>query len=226
MALILSIETATQACSVALHNAGKLVAYQTLCIAKSHAESLFLMVAHLFDISPYSKKDLAAIAVSEGPGSYTGLRIGISTAKGLGYALDIPLIAINTLEAMVYGVGCYNFEKALLCPMIDARRMEVYCLVSDAAGEILAGPHTQIVDSNSFQPWLQQKRMLFFGDGVEKCKPSLSNHQHAIFLEKIYPSAQHIGALAYTKFQQQAFRDLAALVPLYLKPFQSQANYP
>lgn len=223
MALILSIETATKACSVALHEQGALVACQTLFIAKSHAESLLPMIAHLLTISPYTKKDLAAMAVSEGPGSYTGLRIGVATAKGLGYALGIPLIAVNTLEAMAYGVGPYNFSQALLCPMIDARRMEVYCLISDAVGRVLAAPHPHIINSNSFRSWLEQNPMLFFGDGAEKCKPALASHRHAIFLDTIYPSAQHVGALAYPKFQQKVFVDLAYFEPLYLKSFQSKA---
>lgn len=222
MALILSIETATQACSVALHCAGKLVGCQTLLVAKSHAESLLPMVEHLLDISPYSKKDLAAIAIAEGPGSYTGLRIGTATAKGLCYALEVPLIGVNTLEAMAYGVNPYNLSQALLCPMIDARRMEVYCLISDAAGKVLEAPHPRVIDSNSFQSWLRQNKMLFFGDGAEKCKPALASHNHAIFLNTIHPSAQHVGALAYPKFQQRVFADVAYFEPLYLKPFQSK----
>lgn len=223
MALILSIETATQACSVALHYAGKLVGCQTLFVAKSHAESLLLMAKHLLDISPYSKQDLVAIAISEGPGSYTGLRIGTATAKGLCYALDIPLIAVSTLEAMAHGVNLYNLGQALLCPMIDARRMEVYCLIADAAGKVLEAPHPRVIDSNSFQFWLGQSKVLFFGDGAEKCKTTLASHNHAIFLHTINPSAQYVGALAYPKFQQKAFVNLACFEPLYLKPFRSKA---
>lgn len=217
MALILSIETATRVCSVALCYEGRLVACHTLCIARSHAESLLPMVVHLLDISPYTKKDLVAIAVSEGPGSYTGLRIGAATAKGLAYALGIPLIAISTLAGMVHGMAPYNFSQALLCPMIDARRMEVYCMISDAAGEVLVAPHSHIVTVDSFRPWLKQYPILFFGDGAGKCKPVLEDHCHAIFLDAVYPSAQHVGALAYAKFQQKVFVDLASFEPLYLK---------
>ena len=223
MALILSIETATQVCSVALHHEGKLVGYQTLCIAKSHAESLLPMVEHLLGISPYTKRDLVAVAITEGPGSYTGLRIGTATAKGLCYALGIPLIAVNTLEAMAYGMVHYKLSQALLCPMIDARRMEVYCLIADAAGQVLQEPHPCVVDANSFQPWLERNKVLFFGDGAEKCKPILARHNQAVFLDDIHPSAQYIGALAYPKFQQKEFADLAYFEPLYLKPFQSKA---
>ena len=217
LALILSIETATQACSVALHCEGKLIACKTLRIARSHAESLLPMIVHLLAISPYTKEDLAAIAVSEGPGSYTGLRIGVATAKGLAYSLGIPLIAVNTLAAMAHGVVPYNLNRALLCPMIDARRMEVYCAVADAAGKVLVAPHPHIITANSFRSWLEQHLVLFFGDGAEKCKPVLGDHCHAIFLDAIYPAAQHVGALAYAKLQQKVSADLASFEPLYLK---------
>ena len=218
MSLILSIETATQACSVALSYEGKLVACQTLCIERSHAESLLPMIVHLLAMSPYTKEDLAAIAISEGPGSYTGLRIGVSTAKGLAYGLGTPLFAINTLAAMARGVAPYNLGGALLCPMIDARRMEVYCMILDATGkEVLVAPHPHVVTENSFCSWLEERPVLFFGDGAAKCQPVLGGHRHAVFLDDIYPSAQHVGALAYHKLQQKVFADLASFEPMYLK---------
>ncbi|MEM9417327.1 MAG: tRNA (adenosine(37)-N6)-threonylcarbamoyltransferase complex dimerization subunit type 1 TsaB [Bacteroidota bacterium] len=207
MSLILSIETATEACSVALHTEAQLIATQTLHVAKSHAESLLLTIEHLLAISPYEKEELAAVAVSSGPGSYTGLRIGTSTAKGLCYALGIPLIAVNTLEAMAHGMQPYNTNQALLCPMIDARRMEVYCLLTDAQGKLLEAAHPQVIDQDSFQSWLQEQPILFFGNGAEKCKPLLGAHPHACFIDHIHPTAQHIGALAYVKFQQAAFEN-------------------
>ena len=222
MSLILSIETATPTCSVALYAGAKLVAVQSLHIANSHAESLLLTIDHLFAIAPYDKKDLVAVAVSGGPGSYTGLRIGTATAKGLCYALNIPLIAVGTLEAMAHGMQPYNTVRALVCPMIDARRMEVYCLLTDAQGKLLEEPHPQVIDANSFQDQLVDYPILFFGDGAAKCKPLLGVHPHATFIEDIYPSAQHIGAVAYTKFQQAAFEDLAYFEPSYLKPFQGK----
>lgn len=220
--MILSIETATPTCSVALHAGAKLIAVQSLNVANSHAESLLLTIDHLFSIAPYDKKDLAAVAVSGGPGSYTGLRIGTATAKGLCYALNIPLIAIGTLEAMAHGMQPYNTARALLCPMIDARRMEVYCLLVDAQGKMLEAPHPQIIDTNSFQDRLADYPILFFGDGAAKCKPLLGVHPYTTFIEDIYPSAQHIGALAYAKFHQAAFEDLAYFEPSYLKPFQGK----
>lgn len=222
MSLILSIETATQTCSVALHQGGQLVSVQSLHIANSHAESLLLTIEHLLSITPYTKRDLAAVAISSGPGSYTGLRIGAATAKGLCYALGVPLVAVNTLEAMAHGMQPYNRNQALLCPMIDARRMEVYCLVVDSQGKMLEVPHPQVIDSSSFQLWLADHPVLFFGDGAEKCKLLLGEHPHAIFIDHIHPAAQHVGALAYLKFQQSAFEELVYFEPSYLKPFQGK----
>ena len=224
MSLILSIETATQTCSVALHAGGQLVAVQSLYIANSHAESLLLTIDYLLSITPYNKKELAAVAISSGPGSYTGLRIGATTAKGLCYTLNVPLVAVGTLEAMAHGMQLYNTPQALLCPMIDARRMEVYCLLVDSQGKTLEVPHPQVVDESSFQTWLADYPILFFGDGAAKCKPLLGEHPHATFIEDIHPSAQHIGALAYAKFQQYAFEDLAYFEPSYLKPFQGKPS--
>jgi tRNA threonylcarbamoyladenosine biosynthesis protein TsaB len=224
MALILSIETATRVCSVALHAEAQLIATQTLHIEKSHAESLMLTIEHLLAISPYTKKDLAAVAISSGPGSYTGLRIGTATAKGLCYALEIPLVSVNTLVAMAQSMQPYNMPQALLCPMLDARRMEVYCLLADAQGNILEPSHPQVIDKASFQTWLANHQILFFGDGAEKCKPLLSHNSGALFVDHVYPAAQHLGALAYSKFQQGAFEDLAYFEPSYLKPFFSPSR--
>jgi len=221
MALIVSIETATKVCSVALHVEAQLVAAQTLHVEKSHAESLLCAIEHLLVISPYTKKDLAAVAVSCGPGSYTGLRIGASTAKGLCYALEVPLIAVNTLEAMAGGMQPYNVVQALLCPMLDARRMEVYCLLANAQGRTLVAPQAQVIDPHSFQPWLKDGPILFFGDGAEKCKSLIANPK-ALFIDHIYPHASHTGSLAYAKFRQAAFEDIAHFTPTYLKPFQGK----
>lgn len=222
MTLIISIETTSSVCSVALHAETQLIATQTSCVEKSHAESLLPAIAHLIAMSPYKKADLAAIAVSSGPGSYTGLRIGVSTAKGLCLALGVPLIAVNTLEAMAHGMQPYNVAQSLLCPMLDARRMEVYCLLTDSQNHILVPSHAQVIDQHSFQAWLKDYSILFFGDGAEKCKPLLSRHSHALFIDHIYPQAHYVGALAYTKFQRAAFEDLACFVPSYLKPFQGK----
>lgn len=222
MSLILSIETATITCSIALHVEGRLVATQALHVANSHAESLLLAIDHLLSITPYTQSDLTAVAIASGPGSYTGLRIGTSTAKGLCYALNIPLIAVGTLESMAHGMQPYNTSGALLCPMIDARRMEVYCLLVDAQGKLLEEPLPQVIDESSFQIWLAAYSIVFFGDGAAKCQALLGTHTHATFIQDIYPSAQHIGALAYAKFQQADFEELTYFEPCYLKPFQGK----
>ena len=219
MPLILSIETATRVCAVALHHNGILVATQTLHIAHSHAESLHTTIAHLLSVSAYTQSDLAAIAVSSGPGSYTGLRLGIATAKGLCYTLGIPLIAIPTLAAMARGIQPYNTTQALLCPMIDARRMEVYCQLMDAQGWVLLEPCAMVIDEASFQQYLTQQLILFFGDGSAKCKPLLAHYANALFVDEVTPDAQHIGHLAQIKFQHGDFQDLASFAPTYLKPF-------
>mmetsp|Transcript_4553 Transcript_4553/g.10245 ORF Transcript_4553/g.10245 Transcript_4553/m.10245 type:complete len:230 (-) Transcript_4553:602-1291(-) len=217
MSLIISLETATKVCSVALHTRAQLVATQTLYVEKSHAETLLLTIEHLLAMSPYTKKDLVAVAISSGPGSYTGLRIGTAAAKGICYALDIPLIAVNTLEAMAYGMQRYNINQSLLCPMIDARRMAVYCLLVDAQNHTLIPTRVQVIDQKSFQSWLQERFVLFFGDGAEKCKPLLTRYNRAIFIDHCYPKAAHVGALAYVKFRQAAFENLVCFTPLYLK---------
>jgi tRNA threonylcarbamoyladenosine biosynthesis protein TsaB len=222
MALILSIETSTSVCSIALHDHGKLIAYHSLFVARSHAESLLTMIDHVLDITQHKPKDLKGIAISEGPGSYTGLRIGAATATGLSYSLNIPLIPVNTLMAMASAVQPFNIAHALCCPMIDARRMEVYCMVIDSQGNVLEEAHPKIITAHSFEIWLAKSKMLFFGDGAEKCKSMLSTHKNAVFVDHIYPSAKQIGTLAYTKYQQNKFVDVAEFTPIYLKPFQSK----
>ncbi len=217
MSLLLSIETATPVCSVALHAEGQLVAMSSLHIAKSHAESLLQLIDGLLNVSRYTKEDLEAIAVS-GPGSYTGLRIGVATAKGLCYSLGIPLIGIDTLTAMAAGMIKHCHQDILLCPMIDARRMEVYCLLADREG-IVAPPHARVVDHNSFSEWLTDHPILFFGDGSGKCKSVLGGQQHVFFVEDIHPNAVSIGAVAYEQLRSNVFEDLASFGPMYLKPF-------
>ncbi|MEL6539162.1 MAG: tRNA (adenosine(37)-N6)-threonylcarbamoyltransferase complex dimerization subunit type 1 TsaB [Bacteroidota bacterium] len=219
MSLILSIETATRTCSVALHTETQLLATQTLYVANSHAEMLHQTIEHLLAISARTIQDLEAVAVSNGPGSYTGLRIGFSVAKGLCYALELPLIAIPTLSAMAHGIQPYNTEQALRCPMIDARRMEVYCMLVDAQDRVLMPLCAMVVDDASFQAYLQHTPVLFFGDGAAKCRPLLMRHSNASFVEDVTPTAQSIGQLAQKKFQQGIFEDLASAVPIYLKPF-------
>jgi tRNA threonylcarbamoyladenosine biosynthesis protein TsaB len=219
MAFILSIETSTSICSVALHTDGELLAYKAAPINRSHAESLLPMIHHL--LQDYAMQDLEGIAISEGPGSYTGLRIGAATAMGLCYALDIPLIAVNTLEALAWQVKPCNIHRAWCCPMIDARRMEVYCLLMNGEGNIVTEAHPHIVTEDSFQELLAAEEVWFFGDGAAKCKPLLAHHKHAIFVDGIRPSAQQVGTLAYTGFKNRQFVDINTFSPKYLKLFMS-----
>lgn len=217
MALILCIETATKSCSVALVKEGVVLARrEEVSDRYSHAEQLTLFIEAVLQEQEKSMKDLAAVAVSKGPGSYTGLRIGVSTAKGLCYALDIPLMAISTLEAMAKGMQSKEVAD-LYCPMIDARRMEVYCALYAAEGqqsEIAA----KVIDEDSFKDVLEKKSILFFGDGADKCQETIQ-HQNARFIEQLYPSATDMAVLASQAYAQQNFEDVAYFEPYYLKDF-------
>ncbi|MEX2335689.1 MAG: tRNA (adenosine(37)-N6)-threonylcarbamoyltransferase complex dimerization subunit type 1 TsaB [Fulvivirga sp.] len=218
MPLILSIETATTVCSVALYRGDTLLGTQTLFIDKSHSGLLAPSMASLVQYCSHKFSDLDAVAVSKGPGSYTGLRIGVSAAKGLCFALGIPLIAINTLKAMAQGVSKYNKGEAMLCPMIDARRMEVYCLVANHDMNIIDETKPVIVEEDFLQELLQEREVLFFGNGSDKCR-GVIKHSNAIFIPGIHPDAANIGFLAHQKFARQQFEDVAYFEPFYLKEF-------
>ena len=219
MAVILSIETSTPTSSIAIHEDGQLISSQHIHVDKSHAEYLTLSIKNLVETSGFSIKSISAVAVSKGPGSYTGLRIGTSTAKGICYALDVPLIGINSLEAMAYGMAKLQFEDTLLCPMIDARRMEVYCLVTKKDLSIVEKTSAKIIDSESFSDLLISHKMIFFGSGAMKCFPILSHHKNAIFIADITPSAEHIGGLGWLEYQENHFESVAYFEPYYLKDF-------
>ena len=218
MALILSIETATTVCSVALYNGKILLGSQSLFIDKSHSGLLAPSIESLVNYCGYSLPDLEVVAVSEGPGSYTGLRIGIAAAKGLCYALDIPLIGVNTLEAMAYGVNKYNATHYLLCPMIDARRMEVYCLLADHNMTVIEPTHAAIIDEHFLEDVLMGKKILFFGDGSDKCREVIKS-DNAVFMTDVKPDAVNIGAIAAEKYAHKDFEDVAYFEPVYLKEF-------
>lgn len=218
MSLILSIETATTVCSVALHNDRELLGSQSLFIDKSHSGLLAPSIKSLVEYCGYTISDLEGVAVSEGPGSYTGLRIGVSAAKGLCFSLDIPLIAVSTLEAMARGVNRFNYDKALVCPMIDARRMEVYCLLVNSQGDIMLETQPVIISETSFQDQLTAEKILFFGNGAAKCRDVIMS-DNAIFIDNIYPDAVNIGAIAAEKFRKSQFEDVAYFEPFYLKDF-------
>ena len=218
---ILQIETATTVCSVALAKDGVVLAYRQIDERNIHAEIITIFINELIAEAGIQYQSIDAIAVSSGPGSYTGLRIGISTAKGLCYALDKPLIAVETLAAMADGIRAEeNIDnKILLCPMIDARRMEVYTALFDATGKNIKPTAAEIIDENSFSEQLQNNRILFFGDGAEKCSELLGKNPNAQFLTNFANSAKYLTQKAAQKFAERDFEDVAYFEPFYLKDF-------
>jgi tRNA threonylcarbamoyladenosine biosynthesis protein TsaB len=221
MALILSVETSTSVCSAALHVSGKLVLDKQNNVPQTTASTLAVMIDSLFHESKYSPRDLAAVTVSAGPGSYTGLRIGVATAKGLCYGLSIPLVAINTLQLLTYQVvkqqGVAD-EATLYCPMLDARRMEVYTLLAKSHKDVIESTDARVIDEHSYSQWLQTHRIIFFGDGAAKCEPVITSPR-AFFLNDIYPQAAALGEIGFEKFEKQQFEDLERYEPFYLKDF-------
>jgi tRNA threonylcarbamoyladenosine biosynthesis protein TsaB len=221
--MILQIETATTSCSVALANNGVVLASKQINERNIHAEVITLFIDELMRLSGSAYADLDAIAVSSGPGSYTGLRIGISTAKGLCFALDKPLIGIETLEAMAHGIITeteYTTDSdVLLCPMIDARRMEVFTALFNANGERIRSTSAEIIDENSFSDLLRSNKIVFFGDGAEKCRSVLSKNPNAIFFEGFANSADYLTKKAAEKFQKKEFESVGYFEPFYLKDF-------
>ena len=217
MALILLIETATKSCSVSLSSENKIIACkEEINEQYSHAEKLTVFITELCKTQDFTIKDLDAVAVSKGPGSYTGLRIGVSTAKGLCYALDIPLISVSTLKAMAFGMA--QKEKSdLYCPMIDARRMEVYNAFYNSTNKEIRGIQADIIEACSYQKELD-KKVLFFGDGAEKCKQMIQ-HPNARFIDGIFPSSKDMLEIANEKFAEKDFEDVVYFEPFYLKDF-------
>lgn len=217
MHLILSLESSTAVCSVAIHNDGMLV--DSIFISEPRAASARLLVEanELLKKNSIKPKDLAAIAISSGPGSYTGLRISTSAAKGLCYALNLPLIAINSLGALAHEAK-KTIHANLYCPMIDARRMEVYTMLLDENLNQVLPTEAKILSANSFEKELNSNKTAFFGDGSEKLKP-LINHPNAIFVGDVHPQAKELGELAFGKFKKNQFEDVANFEPMYLKEF-------
>jgi len=217
MNFILHIETTTHICSVALSEGNKLIALKESDEERAHARILSSFIQDIMDENGIKPTDLKAVAVSKGPGSYTGLRIGVATAKGLCYALGIPLVAINTLEAMTNGIINQGIASELYVPMLDARRMEVYSAVFNPALDTIRKTEANIIDENSFKDYLV-KKICFFGTGAAKCKGVII-HPNAFFMVDFNTSAKDIVALAYTKFLMKDFEDLAYFEPFYLKEF-------
>lgn len=217
---ILNIETATSVCSVSIGNENTIIYEKEETTGPSHASLLGRFVDDAVKFSRQQNIKLDAVAVSCGPGSYTGLRIGVSEAKGLCFGLNIPLIAINTPLIMAKKViSEIEIERdTLLCPMIDARRMEVYAAIYNSDLKIVRDIQADIVDKNSYLDILNSHKVLFFGDGANKCKDSLM-HKNASFVDSIYPQAKYMNELAIKAFNDKKIEDIAYFEPFYLKEF-------
>jgi len=232
MGCILCLETATEVCSVALSVDGNLFRIKESNAPNEHASLLTVLIKEIIASAKFSLSALDAVAVSMGPGSYTGIRIGVATAKGLCYSLDKPLIAISTLQSMANGMKNHVFtglEKQnnlpvpnpvdLFCPLIDARRMEVYTAIFDMELNVVKEIAAEIIHEASFAGFLTHRRMAFAGSGAEKCKPLLGFHNNAFFMDNFSASAQFMTALAEEKWSQGQFEDIAYFEPFYLKDF-------
>lgn len=225
MALILIIETSTEVCSVALIKNGNLIDLIESNEGQNHARLVAVFTENLLSRNNIRPGKLDAVAVSRGPGSYTGLRIGVSTAKGICYAGRIPLIAIGTLEAMAKHVmlncvqlGIQEKKPTLYCPMIDARRMEVFSMLLDKEGKIIKPITAEIIEESFLADELSEKQVVLFGNGSEKCKKVIKS-PNAIFISNINASAQHLSELVWQAYNKNQFEDVAYFEPYYLKDF-------
>ncbi|HLC83132.1 MAG TPA: tRNA (adenosine(37)-N6)-threonylcarbamoyltransferase complex dimerization subunit type 1 TsaB [Bacteroidia bacterium] len=243
MALILNIETATTVCSVSLAKDGKLLSLKEQNGDYSHAENLTVFIEDVCKQANINLSQIDAIAVSKGPGSYTGLRIGVSTAKGLCYSLDKPLIAVDTLKYLSIAVSSRDVtlsatkgrssraesrdeghtvavrQAFLFCPMLDARRMEVYCAIYNSEGNVVKETAAEIIDEHSFSDILATNKIVFFGDGSAKCKETFSKNSNAVFIDDIVPSAKDMITLSEKAHNEKQFEDVAYFEPYYLKDF-------
>ena len=218
--MILHIETATGNCSVSVSDDEQILATVELNEGFTHAEHLHPFIEQALQQANLKPTQLNAVAVSAGPGSYTGLRIGLSAAKGLCYALNIPLISVSTLQSLSAGaVKFVEKEDALLCPMLDARRMEVYTAMFDRELNEIKKTEPKIMDENSIKEFDKGKTIYFFGDGVPKCKELLEKIRGSKFIEGFVPSSKHMIAIALKKYSDQQFEDVAYFEPFYLKEY-------
>ncbi len=220
--IILHIETSTNVCSVALSQNSQCLFSKSNADGMNHAALLSVFIAEAFEVLKENEKTLDAVAVSSGPGSYTGLRIGVSTAKGLCYGLDIPLISVSTLKILTVQAlnEIENKENALFCPMIDARRMEVYSAFYDATGALKREISADIITSDSYAELLANQTIYFFGNGAEKCKSTLT-HPNARFIDNLIPLAENMIEFAVKSYNEKRFVDTAYFEPFYLKEFQT-----
>jgi len=220
MQAILTIDTTTSVCSLALATENGIAADRIESQANNHSKVIGLFAKELIDEAAKNKIEICAVAISKGPGSYTGLRIGTSFAKGFCYGNNIPLIAIPTLKTMAYG-ALQKLGKAtdtLLCPMIDARRMEVYSALYNSNLDEVEAVKANIIDSNSYKDTLSEKKIYFFGNGSDKCKQVIEN-PNALFLDKMAPLATDMGELAWEEYKKGSFVDVAYFEPFYLKEY-------
>lgn len=220
--MILCIETATGVCSAALCDDISVISVAEAPAGMSHAAQLTVLIQRLLDETGTKAGELEAVAVSKGPGSYTGLRIGVSTAKGIAYGAGIPLLGINTLNAMCSGYLTSHPDEssseALLCPMIDARRMEVYNALFRTDGTVVRETAADIIDETSFRDILEEKKMIFFGNGAEKCRSAIT-HPNALFVDGFTLSASYLHTLSVNALRNKQFEDVAYFEPYYLKEF-------
>lgn len=225
MIKLLCIETSTEVCSVALVADGTVVDVLEDCSGQSHAKMLTQFTDDLMKKNGWAYADLDAVAVSEGPGSYTGLRIGVSVAKGICYAVSVPLLAVSPLEAMASAVsGKLKSRGAgsnsdMLCPMIDARRMEVYTALFNVDAERMSDVEAKVIDENSFSEELKNHKIFFFGNGADKCRNTLSSENAVFFDDQVFTSAANMADVAMSKFSKKQFVDVAYFEPFYLKDF-------
>lgn len=227
MASILNIETATPLCSVALAIDGKVIAVRETLEEKSHAARLTVFIEELLKEKNFNIADLDAIAIGKGPGSYTGLRIGVSTAKGLCYGANLPLIAVNTLNVLFKQVIIHlssGIQEALtspdtlFCPMIDARRMEVFTCLFNNQGDEVEPVAARLIDQYTYQQHLAEHTIVFFGSGMEKCREILSQPK-AVFISGVHPHSSSLALLAEERYNQNLFENIAYFEPYYLKDF-------
>ena len=215
--MLLCIETSGKNCSVALFEGLQLVSVREVHSEQfSHSENLHVFIEQVLKESNLQPKAIKAIAISAGPGSYTGLRIGVATAKGLCYGWDIPLIALPTLRILAEQVTYEFTDIEYIIPMIDARRMEVFTAVYSHDFSPILGERAEILTESTFDTYLNKGKTIFLGDGITKFQ-AICKHKNAYFWENKFPSAKQMGRLALEKYQAQAFEDIAYFEPFYLK---------
>ena len=216
MSIILNIETTTKNCSVSIAEKGEILAIKELNNGNySHAEVLHPFILDVLKEANLTSNKIDAVAVSKGPGSYTGLRIGVSAAKGLCFALDKPLISIDTLTSLSFSI---TIEEGIIVPMLDARRLEVYASVFNEKHQKIREIKAEIIDENSFCEYLERSKVYFLGDGSQKCKEIIT-HKNAIFIDAKFPSAQEMAKLSYEKYKISDIENVAYFEPFYLKDF-------